>query len=208
MKKKITRPDGTVEELEGTAEELAELERKGGAAPVKEEKKGKKQLLKEEYLKASKEEREEVRQLVMQEFAESIKDLIKKDKKPHEGCGGIVERGIDHDVYRSIKDDLNEIKVRLPIGPQMVPYPVPVMQPYKPREWPNVPNRWWETQITWSSAGTRTGPDGVSPLLPDPSVAPLTVGVTNGTCSKVELQGQPLDEHAVVSIPTVFHVGN
>lgn len=32
MKKKITRPDGTIEELEGTAEELAELERLGIAS--------------------------------------------------------------------------------------------------------------------------------------------------------------------------------
>lgn len=207
MKKKITRPDGTVEELEGTAEELAELERKGGTGSVKEDKKPKKQLLKEVYQAADEKEKEELRQLVLQEIVAPFVERMEK-KKLEPKTGGVVERGCDHDVYKAIKDDLNEIKVRLPIAPQMVPYPVPVAQPYQPRTWPNIPNKWWETQITWSSAGTRTGPDGVSPLLPDPSVAPLTVGVTNGTCNRIELQGQPLDENAVVSIPTVFHVGN
>ena len=38
MKKKIFKQDGTVEELEGTAEELSEYERKNG--PLKEDKPG------------------------------------------------------------------------------------------------------------------------------------------------------------------------
>lgn len=48
MKKKITRPDGTIEELEGTAEELAELERhvqkRGEVSEESPKKKGKRIL--------------------------------------------------------------------------------------------------------------------------------------------------------------------
>ncbi len=50
MKKKITRPDGTIEEIEGTAEELALFERQIREEGSK-EKKGKKILNEEQTLK-------------------------------------------------------------------------------------------------------------------------------------------------------------
>lgn len=52
MKKQITRPDGTVEVVEGTAEELAEYERNLQEAPKKKSGGSKKRLLNEETLRA------------------------------------------------------------------------------------------------------------------------------------------------------------
>lgn len=52
MKKTITRPDGTKEELEGTAEELAELERKSNdGKPLNERETSNRRILNEEDVK-------------------------------------------------------------------------------------------------------------------------------------------------------------
>jgi hypothetical protein len=61
MKKKVTRPDGTVEELEGTAEELAELEKKS-REPANESPKTKKRVI------LSEEDHGEIRKIVSEEL--------------------------------------------------------------------------------------------------------------------------------------------
>lgn len=62
MKKVVTRPDGTKEEIEGTSEELAEYERKirGSQMPLPEAPEGGKRILNEE--------REELRRLIAEEL--------------------------------------------------------------------------------------------------------------------------------------------
>jgi hypothetical protein len=64
MKKKITRPDGSVEELEGTAEELAELENKTSKKGSVKEGKGKKNVL-----LGKEESQAELQRLVTEEVA-------------------------------------------------------------------------------------------------------------------------------------------
>lgn len=143
----IKRKDGT-EEIEGTAEELAEYERKKAPAPnevpVKEEKGGRKKLLKDEYVRADEAEKEMLRKMIIEEFLEPLArkavDSLPKEEKVCPGC------------VKDIRDKLDEIKRAQPIVipvPQVCPTPAknPWTDPWKVEPWP-------QPYITWCTNQT------------------------------------------------------